>query len=559
MDDKVKKEIQKHLQHMVKPVKLLYFTQEHACRACSDQQQLLEEFARLSDRLDVEVKELMIDDEVAKQYGIDKVPATVVLSDTDYGIRFFGVTAGYEFGSLLEDILMVSSGQSGLEPEIEAIAKSITAPLHLEVMVTLTCPYCPQMVRLAHQIAFVNDNARADMVDAAEFPELVQRYQVQGVPRMVINERPAFEGALPAEQALMEILKEVEPEEYERLDMEMRKERGERRAREARPEGRYDIIIVGAGPAAMSAAIYAVRKNWRVAMIGKKPGGQITDTATIENWLGIPTIGGQELAERFQRHVETYPIETRLRAEVTKVSRKDNAFEVLTADKQTFRARCVIYAAGKRYRQLGVPGESRFLGRGIAFCATCDAPLFRDKRVAVVGGGNSAFTALRDLQNFAKEIHLVHILKDFQADPILVEEAKTAPNITFHMSTEVREFIGEKKLTGIRLATVEGKKKRYDLAVDGVFLEIGLTPNSVPVKGLVELNRAGEVLVSRDQTTNIPGLFAAGDVTDEPEKQIIVAAGDGARAALAADRYLLELDRGHVVGRPAPDFSAVAG
>jgi alkyl hydroperoxide reductase subunit F len=557
MDEKIKRETQKILKKLTKPVKLIYFTQEHACRACGDQQRLLEELARLSEHLRLEVKELLTDDADAKRYKIAEVPATVILSDEgrDYGIRFYGVTGGYEFASFLEALVMVSTGVADLDPEVEAIARKISVPVHLEVMVTLTCPYCPKMVHLAHQLAFINENIRADMVDAAEFPALVQRYQVQGVPRMVINERPAFEGALPAMTAVMEILKEVDPEQYEVLDKAMREARGERLAREAKPEGEYDIIIVGAGPAAMSAAIYAVRKNWRVALLGKKLGGQIVDTATIENWLGVPTAGGGELAEAFQHHLESYPVEIRLHAEVSKVSKRDGVFEVTTLDKQTYRGRTVIYAAGKQYRQLGVPGESRFLGKGVAFCATCDAPLFRDKRVAVIGGGNSAFTAARDLENFAREIHLIYNGSQFRADPILVQQVKKSPNVSFHMSTEIREFIGEEQLTAIRVASVDGKD-RYDLPVDGVFLEIGLVPNSGPVKELVELNAAGEIPVRRDQSTPVPGFFAAGDVTDEQEKQIVIAAGDGARAALSADRYLLQLERNQIVAEQSAKISS---
>jgi alkyl hydroperoxide reductase subunit F len=375
------------------------------------------------------------------------------------------------------------------------------------------------------------------MIDAAEFPTLIERYHVQGVPRTVINERPAFEGAMMPAAAMMAILKEVEPQTYEALDAARREARGERTARRAAAGESYDVIVVGAGPAGLSAALYAARKNRRVALIGKRAGGQINDTSSIENYLGMPEVGGSELAERFRRHVETYPVAERCHSEVKAVSRGDTGFVVATADGQSFRARTVIYAAGKEYRRLGVPGEERFIGRGIAFCATCDAPLFRGKKVAVVGGGNSALTAVRDLIAFASEIHLVHMLETLQADPVLVEEVHRATNVTVHMSTEVRGFLGADKLEGLRLSSKD-HPPGYDLAVDGVFLEIGLTPNSAPVQALLAVNEDGEIPVARDQATAVPGLFAAGDVTDEREKQIIIAAGAGARAALGADRYL---------------------
>jgi alkyl hydroperoxide reductase subunit F len=212
---------------------------------------------------------------------------------------------------------------------------------------------------------------------------------------------------------------------------------------------------------------------------------------------------------------------------------------VASSDSAIYTAKSVIYCAGKEYRKLGVPGEDRFLGHGIAFCATCDAPLYRDKRVAVVGGGNSAFTAARDLISYAREIHIINILKGFQADPALIEEVKQAKHVTLHDSMRVIDFLGKDRLSGVRLEPMESKKG-LDLSVEGVFLEIGLTPNSAPVKDFVKLNDQGEIEVGRDQSTSVPGFFAAGDVTDETEKQIVVAAGAGAKAALSAYNYLLE-------------------
>lgn len=538
MDDKTRAEVKRILAETVtRPVRLVFFGQRHACAACAEQQELLQAIAALSERLTLEIKDFEKDAAEAARLGIDKIPATAVIGERDHGIRFYGLCGGYEFTSLLEAILMVGSGRSGLDPEIEALARLLRRPVHLEVMVTLTCPYCPGMVHLAHQLAFVNDNVRADMVNAAEFPTLVQRYHVHGVPRTAINGRPAFEGALQAPAAILEILKETDPDEYRRLEAGVRAARGERKAEEAEPGTRYDILVVGAGPAGMCAALYAVRKGRRVALIGKDAGGQINDTETVENWLGERRIGGRELSESFLRHVESYPLAERLRVEVSEVRRTPDGFEAISADGQVYRGRCLVWAAGKRYRTLGVPGEERFLGRGIAFCATCDAPLFTGSRVAVVGGGNSALTAVRDLARYASHIHLIQNLPQLTADAALVKEVQGLPLLEQHLGMEVREFLGEGQLSGVRLASADGKK-RYDVAVDGVFLEIGLTPNTAPVSKLLSLNAAQEIPVRRDGSTEVPGLFAAGDCTDEPEKQIVVAAGDGARAALAADRYL---------------------
>ncbi len=540
IDDATAEAVRRKLGELERPVQLVLFTQTTAaCATCREQRELLEELTALSDKLTLETKDLVADAPEARRLGVVRVPTTAVIAERDFGVRFVGVTAGYEFDSLLEAIAAVSKGESGLGHELEQLASMITKPTHLEIMVTLTCPYCPKMVQLAHRLAIANEHVRADMVESAEFPDLVERYQVSGVPRTIVNEQPAFEGALPPVTAILEILKVADPAVYERVDIGLREARGERRVRRPEPARRYDVAVVGAGPAAMAATIYAARKALDVLVVGEHVGGQMTDTAVIENWLGVPEIGGTELAEAFRNHAERYQVAERLHTSVTRVEMTTDGFALSTSEGERYEAAAVIYCAGARYRRLGAPGESRFLGHGIGFCATCDAPLYRDRAVAIIGGGNSAFTAARDLLPFASEIHLVNVLSDWQADPVLYEQVANDARVHLHPGTEVREYLGRDRLSGVRLESSDGKG-RLDLRVEGVFLEIGLTPSSEPVRGLVELNARGEIVVGRDQSTSIPGFFAAGDVTDEPDKQIVVAAGAGAKAALAADRYLLD-------------------
>jgi NADH-dependent peroxiredoxin subunit F len=539
INDKLKKEIKALFQGLKNPVKVLFFTQEMACESCRQQEDLLKEVCGLSDTITLEVHDMLKEGKLAQKYGISKLPGTAVLGDKDYGIRFYGITAGYEFSSLMEALVMVSRGQAGLSRELEDLLLLIDVPVHLEIMVTLTCPYCPRMVHLAHQMAMASEYISADMVEASEYPQLVQRYSVQGVPRTVINEVSTFEGALPPQDAIMEILKVVKPKVYERIDAEMRKSRGEMLAAKADPRVNYHVAIVGAGPAAMSAAVYAARKDLKVALIGDHVGGQVTDTADVENWLGVPSISGKDLSETFRDHVERYPVDELLDVSVKTVHRNRDLFHLETSDGKVYKAHSVIFCAGKQYRRLDVPGESRFIGKGIAFCATCDAPLFRDKAVAVVGGGNSAFTAARDLLPFAREIHMISLLTQFQADPPLISEVTGSPHVHVHKGMQVREFLGKDRLEGIRVESNDGQE-RFDLQVEGVFLEVGLLPNTDAVKDLVTLNQNGEIPVERDQSTSVAGFFAAGDVTDEPEKQIVVAAGAGAKAALSAYNYIVK-------------------
>jgi len=539
IDAKTKKDLQHVLGGLEGPVRLVFFTQKQACVSCTEQESLLKEVAALSGRISLEVHDFLDDAEKARSYGITKIPATAVIGKKDYGIRFYGATLGYEFSSLIEAILMASTGKSGLPADIEALLAVIDVPVHLEVMVTLTCPYCPNMVHLAHQMAVANEFISADMIDSAEFPQLTQRYEVNGVPKTIINEEASFEGALPPLQAILEILKDVKPKEFEKIDAQMREAAGERFAVKAVPEHEYDVIIVGAGPAGFSASVYAVRKNLDVALLGEEAGGQVNYTAIIENWPGIPSISGRELSAIFRAHAERYAISEQLGVKVTSIEKDHKTFKVHMKDGVTFQAKSVIYCTGEQYRVLDVPGEAHFLGHGIAFCATCDAPLYRDKRVAVIGGGNSAFTAARDLIKFAREIHIINITKDFQADPVLIKEVTPAKHVTLHPGMRVVEFLGKDRLTGVRLVSID-EKELVDLSVEGAFLEIGLNPNSGPVKDLVRLNAHDEIIVHKDQSTSVPGFYAAGDVTDEKEKQIVVAAGAGARAALSVYDYLLE-------------------
>jgi alkyl hydroperoxide reductase subunit F len=539
IDEATKLELQSILTALTSPIRLLFFTQNNACPECIQQQKLLEELVSLSDKLELEIYDFVLHSDEARKYKIDKIPATAVVGKRDYGIRFYGLTAGYEFTSLLEAIILGSTGESGLEPQLEILVSNIKEQVHIQVMVTLTCPYCQQMVHIANQFAIVNDNIRADMVEASQFPQLVQMYDVTGVPKSIINEVHSFEGALPAVSVYLEILKAVNPEEYGRIDQMIREAQGIRKVKRAEEGQEYEVVIVGGGPAAMSAAIYASRKGLEVALIANKLGGQITYTASIENYLGLSNISGTDMTELFRNHLEEYLIAEALGTNVVKVEKDDRGFAVNTDDGRRFRARSVIYCAGKEYRRLGVPGEERFIGRGIGFCATCDAPLYRNKRVAVVGGGNSAFTAARDLINFASEIYFIHRREEFKADAKLIREVRKASKVVFHTPMLVRAFLGKDTLTGVRLESVDGND-RYDLKLDGVFLEIGLTPNSSALKNLLQLNEWGEVPINRDQSTTIQGLFAAGDVTDVREKQISIAVGQGALAALSAHRYLVE-------------------
>ena len=541
MDEETRAKLLEILSTMEESVTLLLFTEKVQCPACHTQQEILEAVTALSDKLELKVLNSQEHQQEVEQYNIDKFPATVPLGEKDHGIRFFGMTAGEEFSSFLETIIMISTGHSELAPQFEVLVGSIEQPVHIQVFVTLTCPYCPKMVHAAHQLAYLNENIRSDMIEASQFRELAMKYQVEGVPKTTINETTVLEGAHPEAILYITILRAVDPEEYRRIEATMRDMEGIRNIRPLEEHHTYDVIIVGGGPAAMSAALYAARKSLDVGLVAEKIGGQMTYTARIENYLGFPGVEGNELLERFQLHMESYPLSELLDTTVTAVEKTPEEFEIHTEDGRRFNAYTVIYCAGKEYSLLGVPNEERFVGHGIAFCATCDAPLYTGRSVAVVGGANSAFTAVRDLLNFAEEIHLIHRRETFKADAALIEEVKGNPKVKFHIPYRVVSFTGDERLTGVEIQSAGGNQTET-LKVDGVFLEIGLSPNSEPVKELITLNGRDEIPVNSDRSTELPGFFAAGDVTDIPAKQISVAVGDGALAALTAYKYLVDRD-----------------
>jgi len=302
----------------------------------------------------------------------------------------------------------------------------------------------------------------------------------------------------------------------------------------------YDLMVVGGGPAGLAASVYAARKRLNTLLISGDIGGQINTTLGIENYLGYQFIEGPELINKFQTQVSQFPIDQKIGDKVSRLSKVERGFEALAESGERYRAKAVIFATGKRPRKLNVPGEVEFAGRGVTYCAICDGPVFAGQRVLVVGGGNSALEAALDMVKIAEHVDLV-AHGALTGDPILVERLSEAKNLTIFTEHETQEILGHDFVEEVVIKDLKsGEIKRLD--VSGVFIEIGLVPNSDAVKGLVELNELGEVRISRTNETSVPGLYAAGDVTDIPEKQIIIAAGEGAKAALQAHRYLQRLE-----------------
>ena len=304
-----------------------------------------------------------------------------------------------------------------------------------------------------------------------------------------------------------------------------------------RPGRRYRLAIIGGGPAGLTAAVYAARKRLDTLLVSRDLGGQVLWTSGVENYPGFQYIEGRELIEKFKAQAGQFPIDVSLGSPIQAVRAAERGYEISLDGGAIFLADSLILATGKRYRNLNVPGEKELIGKGVAFCATCDAPLFGGKDVAVIGGGNSALTAAKDLLSYARRVYLVNIAPEMQGDQVLLEPLKASDKVEFIMEHKVTEVLGKDSVSGIRIASIGGIKQR-DIGLAGIFVEIGLIPNSDLFKRLVDMNQRGEIMVDCACRTSRPGVFAAGDVTTVPEKQIVVAAGEGAKAALSAYEWL---------------------
>jgi len=301
----------------------------------------------------------------------------------------------------------------------------------------------------------------------------------------------------------------------------------------------YDLMIIGGGPAGLAASVYAARKQLKALLISVDIGGQVNKTWGIENYLGYQFIEGPELIDKFQTQVSQFPIDQKIGYKISRLEKFDGGFQAISEGGDKYQAKAVIFAAGKSPRKLNVPGEVEFTGRGVTYCAICDGPVFAGQRVAVVGGGNSALEAALDMVKIAEHVDLVS-LTPLTGDAILIDKLADAKNLTIFTEYQTEKIEGQDFVNGILIRDLKSSKRKR-LEVTGVFIEIGLVPNSEPVRGLIELNKWGEVPINCSCETMIPGLYAAGDVTDVPEKQIIVAAGEGVKAALQAHRYLQRL------------------
>jgi alkyl hydroperoxide reductase subunit F len=434
------------------------------------------------------------------------------------GVSFRGIPGGHEFSSLVLAIL--HSDGKAKQPDSGLIARirSLQGPVRLRTYISQSCENCPEVVQALNLMAILHEDFSHEMVDGAIAQNEVESLGIQGVPSVILDGKLIHSGKIQ----LLDLLNKLESV-FGKSSAGVKEEN----------LGVFDVAVIGGGPAGSSAAIYSARKGLRTALIAEKFGGQLQETKGIENMISVPYTEGVKLSAELSKHVASYPIRLLEHRRVNKIS-GESSKRIQLESGEFLDAKAIIVATGAKWRELGIPGEKEHIGQGVAFCAHCDGPFYKGKKVAVVGGGNSGVEAAIDLANIATHVTLLEYADSLKADNVLIEKLKALPNAVIVTHAKSTEVIGDgKKVVGlVYLDRKTNKAERLD--VDGVFVQIGLLPNTQFIKDLVELTKFGEIVVDTKGRTSVPGIYAAGDVTTIPFKQIVMAMGDGAKVALTA-------------------------
>lgn len=436
----------------------------------------------------------------------------------DTGVIFAGVPLGHEFTSLVLALLQVSGRPPKIDQSLIDKIKNIKGEYHFETFVSLSCHNCPDVVQALNIMSILNPGITHTMIDGVAFKEEAESKNVMAVPSVFLNGEFFSGGRMTLEEILSKLGNGPSTEELSTKEP-------------------YDVLVIGGGPAGASAAIYAARKGIRTGIVAERFGGQVLDTMSIENFISVKHTEGPKLVAGLEEHVKEYDVDVMNLQRAIRLEKND-LFEVELENGAILKSKSVIIATGARWRNLGVPGEQEFKNKGVAYCPHCDGPLFEGKHVAVIGGGNSGVEAAIDLAGIVKHVTLLEFMPELKADDVLQKRLYSLPNVTVLKNVQTKEITGIDNVNGITYVERDtGVEKHIEL--QGVFVQIGLVPNTDWLEGTVERTRFGEIIVDKHGATNIPGVFAAGDCTNNPYKQIIISMGSGANAALGAFDYLI--------------------
>ncbi|MGA0735855.1 MAG: alkyl hydroperoxide reductase subunit F [Steroidobacteraceae bacterium] len=514
LDETLQSQLRAYLTKIVQPVELIASLDES--QGAQEMRALLETIASLTDKVSVRVGGQQTR---RPSFQIRRVGSSSSL-------HFAAVPLGHEFTSLVLALLWSGGHPPKVEEaSIESI-RSLSTSLRFEVFMSLSCHNCPDVVQALTLMSVINPNVETVVIDGGLYQDEVTARQIMAVPMVFLNGELFGSGRMTLEEILAKLDTNSAEKERAKID----------------PKEPFDVLIVGGGPAGAAAAVYAARKGLRTGIAAERFGGQTNDTLGIENYISVLETDGPKFAADLEAHVRHYDVEIMnlQRAEkLIPAAKPGDLVEVVMSHGGTLRSRTVILATGARWRNVNVPGEAEYRNRGVAYCPHCDGPLFKGKRVAVIGGGNSGVEAAIDLAGVVGHVTVVEFMDQLKADAVLVAKLKSLKNTTIVLNAQTTEIQGDGKTVNAMTYKDRATGETHRLDLEGVFVQIGLVPNTEFLKGTIELSRFGEIVVDHHGATNAHGVFAAGDATTVPYKQIVIAAGDGAKAALGAFDYLI--------------------
>lgn len=469
--------------------------------------ELVDEISHMSDRIAVE------------ETTLARTPSfTIAKKGETPRVTFAGVPLGHEFTSLVMALLQVSGRAPKIDDSQVAQIKSITKELNFTTYVSLSCHNCPDVVQALNIMSVLNPNITHTMVEGTAHKAEVESENIMAVPAVYLNGAFLESGRMTLDDLLALVSQGPDPEELNSKEP-------------------FDVLVVGGGPSGATSAIYAARKGIRTGLVADRFGGQVMDTLGIENFIGMPYTEGPKLMGNVEAHVNEYDVDVMKSLQATGL-KKNDLFEVELENGAVLKSKTVILSTGARWRNINVPGEKEFKNKGVAYCPHCDGPLFEGKHVAVIGGGNSGIEAAIDLAGIVKHVTVVEFLPELKADQVLQDRLNSLPNVTVIKNAQTTEITGDETVNGLSYKDRDTGEEHH-IALAGVFVQIGLVPNTDWLGDTVERNRMGEIVIDKHGQTSLPGVFAAGDCTDTPYKQIIISMGSGATASLGAFDYLI--------------------
>jgi alkyl hydroperoxide reductase subunit F len=514
LDDTLKAQLQGYLAMLRQPIKLIASLDDSATAV--EMRKLLDTIVSLSDKVTLETT------------GSDvRRPSFVIARDSETaGVRFAGLPLGHEFTSLVLALLWTGGHPPKVEQDVLEAIKALQGDFNFEVYMSLTCHNCPDVVQALSLMAIFNLNVKTVVIEGGAFQQEVTEREIMAVPMVFLNGKVFGSGRMTVEEIVA------------KLDVNA----GEREAAKLNAMAPFDMLIVGGGPAGAAASVYAARKGIRVGIAAERFGGQVNDTMAIENYISVLETDGPKFAAALEAQVKHYNVSIMNLQRAQKVipaAQPGGLVQVQMENGGVLKARSVILSTGARWRNVNVPGEQEYKNKGVAYCPHCDGPLYKGKRTAVIGGGNSGIEAAIDLAGIVEHVTVIEFADQLKADAVLVNKLNSLPNITVHTHAQTMEITGDgNKVNGIRFKD-RTTGTEHLVALEGVFVQIGLIPNTEFLKDNVELSKFGEIVVDAKGHTNLDGVFAAGDCTTIPYKQIVIAAGEGSKAALSAFDYLI--------------------